>query len=39
MEKQVVVIGGGIAGMESAARLAELGIKVILIEKKNDLGI
>jgi len=38
MEKQVVVIGGGVAGMESAARLAELGIKVILIEKKDDLG-
>ncbi len=32
------VIGGGIAGMEAAIRLAKRGIKVTLIEKSNSLG-
>ena len=34
----VAVIGGGPAGMMSAGRAAELGAKVILIEKNNTLG-
>jgi len=38
MEKNVVVIGGGIAGMESATHLAALGFKVTLIEKEAKLG-
>jgi predicted Rossmann fold flavoprotein len=34
----VAVIGGGPAGMIAAGRAAELGAKVILIEKNNKLG-
>jgi len=34
----VAVIGGGPSGMMSAGRAAELGAKVILIEKKESLG-
>jgi len=35
---EVVVIGGGPAGMIAAARAAELGKKVVLIEKNKSLG-
>jgi heterodisulfide reductase subunit A2 len=38
MEKHVVVIGAGVAGMESAARLSELGFRVTLLEKKEEVG-
>lgn len=34
----VVVIGGGPAGMMAAGRVAELGAKVVLIEKNESLG-
>jgi len=34
----VAVIGGGPAGMMAAGRAAELGAKVVLIEKNNNLG-
>lgn len=34
----VVVIGGGPAGMMSAGRAAELGKRVLLLEKNTDLG-
>ena len=34
----VIIIGGGIAGCEAAIRLANQGIKVVLIEKENVLG-
>ncbi len=34
----VVVIGGGPAGMMAAGRAAELGAKVLLLEKNNKLG-
>ena len=34
----VVVIGGGPAGMMSAGRAAELGAKVLLLEKNDSLG-
>ena len=34
----IAVIGGGPAGMMAAGRAAELGAKVILIEKNNTLG-
>lgn len=34
----LVVIGGGAAGMMAAARAAELGAKVILLEKNEGLG-
>lgn len=36
--RNVVVIGGGIAGMEAARLAAEMGHKVTLIEKTNKLG-
>jgi hypothetical protein len=34
----LVVIGGGPAGMMAAGRAAELGVKVVLIEKNEKLG-
>ena len=38
MESDVIVIGGGGAGMSSAIRLDELGKRVILVEKTSRLG-
>ena len=38
MKKNVLVIGGGIAGMEAAARLSELGCTPIIVEKAKELG-
>ncbi|GAB4115283.1 MAG: NAD(P)/FAD-dependent oxidoreductase [Candidatus Caldatribacteriota bacterium] len=35
---EIAVIGGGPAGMIAAARAAELGAQVVLIEKNNKLG-
>jgi heterodisulfide reductase subunit A len=35
---KIAVIGGGIAGMEAAGRLAAIGHEVILLEKGNKLG-
>ena len=34
----VVIIGGGPAGMMAAGRAAELGKKVLLLEKNTSLG-
>ena len=36
--KKVIVIGGGISGMESASNLAAMGYNVTLLEKSNELG-
>lgn len=36
--KNIAVIGGGIAGMESAINLSLLGFNVVLIEKTGQLG-
>ncbi|HBG38134.1 MAG TPA: aminoacetone oxidase family FAD-binding enzyme, partial [Clostridiaceae bacterium] len=36
--KTVVVVGGGAAGMMAAIKSAQLGNKVILIEKNEKLG-
>ncbi|WP_058185520.1 hydroxysqualene dehydroxylase HpnE [Terracidiphilus gabretensis] len=36
--KTVAVIGGGVAGMSAACALAEGGLKVILVERRNYLG-
>lgn len=38
MNGEVVVIGGGAAGMEAAGQLAGSGFKVTLIEKENETG-
>ncbi|HEY4785141.1 MAG TPA: FAD-dependent oxidoreductase [Bacteroidales bacterium] len=36
--KQVLVIGGGIAGMEASAKLSELGLSVTIVEQTDKLG-
>jgi heterodisulfide reductase subunit A len=38
LEKGVLVIGGGIAGMQAALDLANAGIRVYLIEKSPSIG-
>ncbi|MDP4281712.1 MAG: FAD-dependent oxidoreductase [Bacteroidota bacterium] len=38
MKQSVIIIGGGIAGMEAAASLARMGIEVTIVEKENALG-
>jgi heterodisulfide reductase subunit A len=38
MNKEVVVIGGGAAGMEVAGQLADAGFIVSLVEKENRTG-
>ena len=38
MKKRIIVIGGGVAGMQTALRLAEQGAGVLLLEKENELG-
>ncbi|MBR2359430.1 MAG: CoB--CoM heterodisulfide reductase iron-sulfur subunit A family protein [Bacteroidaceae bacterium] len=38
MKEIIVIIGGGIAGMETAAQLLKLGYTPIIIEKKDRLG-
>ena len=38
MNEIVVIIGGGIAGMEAAAQLLKLGHSPIIIEKSDRLG-
>jgi len=37
-KKKIIVIGGGIAGMESSAYLASMGYHVTLLEKSHELG-
>ena len=36
--EQVIIIGGGVAGMQSAIALNDLGIKCLLVEKEQQLG-
>jgi heterodisulfide reductase subunit A len=38
VEPRVAVIGGGIAGIQAALDLAEMGVNVALIEKKPSIG-
>jgi len=38
VDKRVLVVGGGVAGMTSAFSLAEQGFEVYLLEKEKDLG-
>lgn len=37
-KKNIVVVGGGVAGMEAALTAAQRGHKVVLMEKSNTLG-
>lgn len=38
MSRQVVVIGGGVTGMQTAVALSDLSIPTVLIEKEAELG-
>lgn len=38
MDYDVLVIGGGIAGMESAISLGDMGYRVLLVEKEPSIG-
>ena len=38
MKENVVVIGGGVAGMEAARQLLLLGYNPILVEQQDHLG-
>jgi heterodisulfide reductase subunit A len=38
MKKDVIIIGGGVAGLEAAGQLAKTGYQVNLIEKQNTTG-
>ena len=38
MKENIVIVGGGIAGLEAAAQLLDLGYKPIIIEKSDHLG-
>jgi heterodisulfide reductase subunit A len=36
--KEVLIIGGGIAGMQASLDLADIGIRVHLVEKNPSIG-
>jgi heterodisulfide reductase subunit A-like polyferredoxin len=38
MEHDILIVGGGIAGMESALTLGDMGYKVVLVEKGPSIG-
>jgi heterodisulfide reductase subunit A len=38
MNKDVLVVGGGIAGMTAALRLGDMGYKIHLVERSKELG-
>ena len=38
LEYDVVVIGGGIAGMQSSLDLADMGFRILLVEKEASIG-
>ncbi len=38
MSKDILVIGGGIAGIQTALDLAEMGIQVHMVEKLPSIG-
>ena len=38
MDYDVLVVGGGIAGMESAITLGDMGYSVLVVEKKPSIG-
>ncbi|MBO8454803.1 MAG: NAD(P)-binding protein, partial [Bacteroidetes bacterium] len=38
MKENILIIGGGIAGLEAAAQLLNLGYNPIIVEKEDHLG-
>ena len=38
MKENILIIGGGAAGMEAATQLKKLGLTPIIIEKSDALG-
>jgi heterodisulfide reductase subunit A-like polyferredoxin len=38
MQYDILIVGGGIAGMESALTLGDMGYKVLLVEKQASIG-
>lgn len=38
MHHEILIVGGGIAGMESALTLGDMGYKVLLVEKEASIG-
>ena len=38
MNQNVLVIGGGIAGIQASLDLAEMGFSVILVERRPSIG-
>ena len=38
MKEIVLVVGGGIAGLETARELKELGLTPVIVEKSSSLG-
>ena len=38
MKKDVLVVGGGVTGMNAALSMADIGVKVYLVERSGELG-
>ena len=38
MKEEILIIGGGAAGMEAAAQLHQMGLNPIIVEKSEALG-
>ena len=38
MKETILVVGGGIAGMETAVQLKALGLTPVIVEKNSSLG-
>ena len=38
MKREVIIVGGGVAGIQSALRLADRGIRPTIVDREPDLG-